>query len=297
VKVMDEMTTCITKTAPAKVNLCLHITGRRTDGYHQLESLFVRTKNGDQITVAPNEGLSLSLSGPFAADLSDAGVQSDNIILTAAGLLRSKAGIEQGALITLEKNLPIAAGIGGGSADAAATLLALNELWGLNWSKNRLEKIAVQLGADVPACLYNHPLWVTGVGEVVTSVDLDVPIYILLVNPMVGLSTPAVFKRYRMDVCEFDASLKNIPVSLSALQSTKNSLERSAVKLSGEITRVLSLMNTLADVKLVRMSGSGATCLALFQSSEARDKAALVLSKHHADWWVHPDIINVTKEP
>ena len=177
--------------APAKLNLYLHVTGKREDGYHLLDSLFCFASIGDNIKVSRSNEISLEIEGAFSGELQDC---SNNSIIKAANLLKEKYGVSSGAKIVLEKNLPIASGIGGGSADAAATLLALNELWELGLATQELEDIALKIGADVPACLYRDALQVAGIGEKITKLGAMPQCYVLLVNPLKAVSTPAVFK-------------------------------------------------------------------------------------------------------
>ncbi|WP_262691080.1 4-(cytidine 5'-diphospho)-2-C-methyl-D-erythritol kinase [Kordiimonas aestuarii] len=277
-------------TAPAKVNLFLHITGRRDDGLHLLESLFVFTNNGDTITVTHGESLSFSLVGPFSGAL-DAG--GDNLVMKAAAALAHAAGIKAKATITLEKNLPVAAGIGGGSADAAATLLALNRFWRLDWPLEKLAPIALSLGADVPACLYNKPLYVQGVGEKLTPVDLGFTAGMLLVNPNRELSTPAVFNAFRDAATPFDAPMAGGSKpwqTVEGLQNdTQNSLQQPAISACPDIQGVLDYLIAIPGVKLARMSGSGATCLALFDNKAEAEAAKTRGEKTKPEWWFMAD--------
>jgi 4-diphosphocytidyl-2-C-methyl-D-erythritol kinase len=284
----------LTVTAPAKVNLFLHITGRRADGYHLLESLFVFTHGGDRITVTASDHLSFSLSGPFSAALAGG---ENNLVVTAAEKLAAAAGRGRSphVALTLEKNLPVAAGIGGGSADAAATLLALNSFWGLDWPLERLAPIALELGADVPACLYGKPLYVQGVGEKVTEVPLGFEAGILLANPGLELSTPAVFRAFREAGSRFDAPLDASGKPWESLDilacQTQNSLEKPALDACPAIGDVLVFLRSLPGAGLVRMSGSGATCFALFESAEAAEGARLQAQKSKPEWWFMADSV------
>ncbi|WP_417450567.1 4-(cytidine 5'-diphospho)-2-C-methyl-D-erythritol kinase [Kordiimonas sp.] len=279
-------------TAPAKINLFLHITGRRDDGFHLLESLFVFTRAGDVITIGAADGLVFSQCGQFSAGL-DGG--EDNLVVKAARVLAAAAGIDPAVSITLEKNLPVAAGIGGGSADAAATLLGLNEFWQLGWSNDRLEDVALRLGADVPACLHRSPLYVEGVGEHLTPVELGFTAGVLLVNPGKTLSTPAVFAAYRLANTPFDTSgagaAKPWQSLCNVIQQTKNSLQAAAIGACADIQRVLDYLIAIPGVKLVRMSGSGATCFALFSDRAAAEAALAQGKKDKPEWWFMADEI------
>ncbi|MCJ9427572.1 4-(cytidine 5'-diphospho)-2-C-methyl-D-erythritol kinase [Kordiimonas marina] len=283
-------------TAPAKVNLFLHVTGRRADGYHALESLFVFTRKGDELVLTPADDLGFSLAGPFAPRLRALGGDGEgNLVVRAARALADAAGRAPSVHIELIKTLPVEAGIGGGSADAAAVLLGLNDLWGLGWSKDKLAEIALTLGADVPACLYQEPLYVTGIGETVRRVTLPWTGALLLVNPGSGSATPAVFKAYKAAGTAFDAPLGlpedawQSPDSLKA--DSHNSLEAAALSLNPAIAEVLAVLCEEKAARLVRMSGSGATCFALFDSLKDAEAAADRLKAAHPAWWVMADEI------
>lgn len=263
------------ETAPAKLNLALHVRARRADGFHDIETLFAFCEDGDLLTAAPASELSLAVHGPFAAMLA---TSEDNLVLRAAQALRAAAGIAGGASITLDKRLPIAAGLGGGSADAAAALRLLGRLWRLAPDDSRLEAIARDLGSDIPACLASRTMRGEGRGERLTPVDgarwAGVPV--LLVNPGVALSTPAVFARW--DGVDRGA-LGDDPLA------GRNDLEPAARAFHPAIGELLAVLRAQDGTKLVRMSGSGATCFALFASDEARDAAETVLRARHPDWW------------
>ena len=279
----------IEATAPAKVNLFLHIVGKRPDGYHLLESLFAFTTMGDKLKVSPSNEFTFSLSGPFAAALSD--VDRDrNLVVRAAKLFAQMAHKPLDFTIELEKNLPIASGIGGGSSDAAQTLKLLHSYWGLDWPLTDLEELALRLGADVPACLYSQPLMVRGIGEVVEKVPYKGSQYILLVNPGQAIATPQVFKAYGDRTAAFDPPLDKAGLkgAFSDLKGVSNSLQAGAVKLCPEIKNVLGTLKATADVRTVRMSGSGATCFALYDNKEACREAANIIKGDQSAWWVCP---------
>jgi 4-diphosphocytidyl-2-C-methyl-D-erythritol kinase len=243
------------ETAYAKINLSLKVLGRRSDGYHELDTIFAFAEDGDRLSVEPAEGLSLKVVGPFA-DAVPAG--PDNLVLRAASMLRSW----RGAALTLDKRLPVAAGIGGGSADAAAALRLLVRFWGLTRSTS-LYDLAGALGADVPACLLSRTARGTGRGDILTPLDLDLPERaLLLVNPGVPLSTAEVFGLWN-----------------GASGGGANDLEAAARRLAPEIGDVL---DALAPAPRSGLSGSGATCFALFEDEAARDRLAATLP---ARWW------------
>ncbi len=182
--------------APAKINLYLHITGKHADGYHLLDSLMVFTDIADAITAEKADAITLRVSGEFADNSGDI---SDNIVIKAARALADSAGVKAGASISLQKNIPVGAGLGGGSSDAAATLRLLNTLWGINYSDEKLAQIGLTLGADVPFCLYGRPAFVSGIGEVIGAAP-DLPqFWILLANPRKVLSTKDVFTQSAID--------------------------------------------------------------------------------------------------
>lgn len=270
----------VTVAAPAKINLTLHVTGQRDDGYHLLDSLVLFTQMGDVISVAPAHDLSLTLDGPFGAQLS---AQGDNLVLRAA---RSFA-TDKGAAITLTKNLPVASGIGGGSADAAATLRALSRLWNLP-----VPDLSAQLalGADVPVCMSTDLTRMQGIGGDITQLGTAPQLPMLLVNPNVGVSTPAVFNGLASKVNPAMDDPMPDPAKASDwlqwLVLQRNDLERSAKTIAPEIAAVLTNLEQLAGCTLARMSGSGATCFALFKDDASCAAACASLKDTHPNWWV-----------
>ncbi len=267
------------ETAYAKINLALHIRRRRPDGYHDLESLFVFAVDGDHLRVEPSDTVSLAISGPFAAGLSDG---ADNLVMRAAVALQATFGIKAGAALSLEKNLPVASGIGGGSADAAATLRLLCRLWDIDKIDPKIHHIAQKLGADVPACLTSETLYGDGKGDALTSVSLPglsgTPL--LLVNPGISLSTAQVFARW--DGVDRGALNRERPFD------GRNDLTAAAIALVPEIGALLGYLARQSGVTLARMSGSGATCFALFESLTARDSAAVLIKQAMPRAWCLP---------
>ncbi len=268
--------------APAKVNLYLHVTGRRADGYHLLDSLAVFGPAADEVTAEPAEGLSLTLDGPFGAGLA---AETDNLVLRAARALAETAGLAPGAALRLTKRLPIASGIGGGSADAAAALRLLDRLWGLSLGEARLAGIAARLGADVPVCLASGPMRMQGVGEVLSPAPALPDCGLLLVNPGLALATPAVF-RAREGGFTPPAALPGAWADAAAmardLEALRNDLEAPAIRLCPPIAEVLAALRALPGCLLARMSGSGATCFGLFATPAAAEAAAPALP---GGWW------------
>jgi 4-diphosphocytidyl-2-C-methyl-D-erythritol kinase len=266
----------LVETAYAKINLALHVRRRRPDGYHDLESLFAFAVDGDILGAEPSDSLTLTISGPFAAGLTADG---DNLVMRAASALHSAFGVSAGAALSLEKNLPVASGIGGGSADAAAALRILSRLWGVDSNAPQLSEIAIKLGADIPACLASVTLFGDGKGDALTSVSVPAlsGTPLLLVNPGVPLSTAQVFALW--DGVDRGALDREQPFA------GRNDLTTAAITLVPEIGTVIDLLNGLPGKKLVRMSGSGATCFALFESVAARDSATVLVKQALPHVW------------
>lgn len=278
--------------APAKLNLALHVVGQRPDGYHLLESLVTFADRGDRIGMSPAPEDRFSVSGRFAGDVpTESDVATSNLVLKARDLLRSHA-IEHGGAagpvhLHLEKNLPVASGIGGGSADAAATLLGLAKLWNVNAAPQHLLQLALSLGADVPMCVDGRPLFVQGIGEKLTPVPL--PTFpLLLINPLVGVSTPDIFRaltKKHNPPLKLPAKALDTDKWIAALGKTRNDLARPALKLQPVVGTVMKALKT-SGAPFVQMSGSGATCFGIFRTTEIRDAAAATLSAAHPHWYV-----------
>ena len=278
--------------APAKVNLYLHVGRPLEDGRHPLDSLvmFADVKAADRVSARPARDLSLAIDGPAAKGLKG---EKNNLVLRAAHLLREAAGrAELGAALHLYKDLPVASGIGGGSADAAATLLLLNQYWDIGFSEDALAKLAAELGSDVPACVLGRPCLMRGTGEELIPVQaIDLPV--VLINPGVKLSTEAVYKRFdKMDLGD-EFSLREPPgpgedgpgVFARTLKRYSNDLEAPAITNSAVIKDVLlELHNSGSQVS--RMSGSGATCFGVYQTEEEAAAAAYALASKNRKWWV-----------
>jgi 4-diphosphocytidyl-2-C-methyl-D-erythritol kinase len=272
--------------APAKINLALHVTGRRADGYHLIESLAVFTRFGDKITVAEADDDSFTVSGPYAD-----GVPTDdtNLVLRARDALRAALPHASSPVsIGLEKNLPVASGIGGGSSDAAATLRGLAKLWDLDAGPERLSAVAAALGADLPMCIAAKPLVARGTGELLSLVAGFPALGLVLVNPGVGVSTPAVFSALeRRD----NDSLPPLPPSIDFhtlrnwLETTRNDLEDAAHSIEPSIGAAKAALER-AGAGFARMSGSGATCFGLFETGNVAKRAAAHIRNRHPDWFV-----------
>jgi 4-diphosphocytidyl-2-C-methyl-D-erythritol kinase len=259
--------------APAKLNLALHVRGKLPDGRHSIETIFAFCTNGDRLSAegqSLKQGLSLTATGPFAAELPID--DDDNLVLRAARALREAAGIDSGAAMALDKRLPIASGVGGGSADAAAALRLLTSLWRID--PEHAQNVARKLGSDVPACLLTLPVRGVGAGDELTPIALPelsgTPV--LLANPRVPLSTAEVFARW-------DGEDRG---PLRDWREGRNDLEQPAIALVPQIGAVLAWLSAQPGATFVRMSGSGATCFALFDTEEARDCASEAVPR---EWW------------
>lgn len=278
----------IRRRAPAKVNLYLHVLDLRPDGYHDIDSLIVFADVFDEIEASPATRLGLTLTGPFARRL-DAVDQDANLVVLAARALAASSGGDAGASLVLRKNLPVAAGLGGGSSDAAAALRALRELWGLDVSESRLRAVAEGLGADVPACLGRSPVYVGGIGDVLDPAPALPDAWLALVNPGVPLATAEVFRRHgpaRSVEARFRDPPADAAVLADLLSRRSNDLEDAAVRLAPPVADVIDALRGLDGCLLARMSGSGATCFGLFADADAARSAAAEVAAAHPAWWV-----------
>jgi 4-diphosphocytidyl-2-C-methyl-D-erythritol kinase len=289
----------LSETAPAKVNLTLRVLGKRADGYHDLESLVVFAGLADRVTLTPGDALGLDVEGPTAAAAGDV---ADNLVLRAARSLAERvAGLRVGRF-ALTKHLPVAAGLGGGSSDAAAALRLLARLNGLAADDARLTEAARLTGADVPVCLDPRPRVMRGIGEIL-SPPLDLPpLPAVLVNPGVPVPTRDVFARLglrpgetRGTASAIDAERLEERASLVAwLETQPNDLEPPAVALQPVIATVLDALAREPGCRLARMSGSGATCFGLFATEAAAQDAAQALSAAQPIWWVAPTVLSAS---
>ena len=255
--------------AAAKLNLALHVRGKLPDGRHRIETIFAFCDDGDRLSAAPAEELSLQVTGPFASDVPQG---ADNLVLKAANAVREAAAVRGGAAITLDKRLPAASGIGGGSADAAAALRLLTSLWQID--PDHAQAVAPGIGSDVPACLLSLPARGESAGDEISPIDLSdisgTPV--LLINPRVALATSEVFTGWD--------GVDRGP--LEDWRDGRNDLETPAIALVPQIETVLAWLAVQPGAIFVRMSGSGATCFALFESEEARDAAK---DRVPREWW------------
>ncbi len=288
--------TSLATRAPAKINLTLHIEGRRPDGYHELQSLVAFAGAGDFLTLRPAEQFDLTLEGPTAVEAGDGG---DNLVARAERALRAeKPGLRSGAF-HLVKRLPVAAGIGGGSSDAAAALRLLAQYNGLAETDPALFEAARKTGADIPVCLHSRAKMMRGVGERLGPPLRLPPLFSVLVNPRRAVETRAVFQKLGLKpgetlgygphpVVTGDMDFESL---LRALKKGRNDMEDAACVLAPVIGHVLAVLSGARGCRLSRMSGSGATCFALFETCRQAGAAARVISKAHPDWWVKATVL------
>jgi 4-diphosphocytidyl-2-C-methyl-D-erythritol kinase len=266
----------LTEIAYAKINLALHVRRRRDDGYHELETLFAFADRGDLLSAKDADQLSLTVSGTFGYAMS---AGEDNLVLRAAAALQDALGTKKGASLHLAKALPIASGIGGGSADAAATIRLLERLWSVDIGQQQRCDIAASLGADVPACLASITVAGTGTGTSLMAVELDgisgTPV--LLVNPNASCPTGPIFASWD--------GIDRGALDFSNWRQGRNDLQPLANRNIPEIYQILDILRSMPGANFTRMSGSGATCFALFDSDETCDDAFVLLTTHYPQWW------------
>lgn len=273
----------LTEAAPAKINLYLHVTGRRDDGYHLLDSLVAFAAIGDTLSAEPAETLSLRVTGPFAAELT---ADADNLVLRAARALAAEAGVSTGAHLVLDKHLPVASGIGGGSADAAAALRLLRRLWRLSPQPAVLARLAAGLGADVPVCLVGRAARMGGIGERLEPAPALPACGIVLVNPGIAVATAEVFRMRRgawSQPAMLPSGWDGAAAMAADLGRLRNDLEPAAIALRPVIAEVLTKIAATPGCKLARMSGSGATCFGLYADSASARQALGHLDRQ--GWW------------
>lgn len=269
----------IVESAPAKLNLALHVRARRDDGYHELETLFVFVADGDMLTIEDAAAPGFTVTGPFAGALASEG---DNLVLRAERAFRARVADPPPLAVKLDKRLPVASGIGGGSADAAAMLRAMARWAGVAVDDARLRAVAEGLGSDVPACLLGRTAIGRGRGEALTPINGASGMPVLLVNPGVAVSTAAVFAGW--DRIDRGALPGGEPIAVA--RAARNDLEAPARAIAPAIGDVLERLSTAPGVRLARMSGSGATCFALFDDPAYRAATAQAIRLAEPDWWV-----------
>lgn len=266
-----------TEFAPAKINLALHVLGRRLDGYHELDSVVAFADVGDVLTFTPSTDMTFTVDGRFAADVP---ASADNLVLKAHAALQRHCSLPPVA-IKLTKNLPVASGIGGGSTDAAATLRGLLKLSRIQFDTETISEIAVSLGADVPVCLHAKACRMQGVGEIITPLERLPAAAILLVNPLLPCGTRDVFRTMGLKA----GDTGGLPLQLAEPLRWRNDMEVAAIKVLPVIDEVLTLLRRLPNSLAVRMSGSGATCFALFDTYKDAQSAKHVVATQRASWW------------
>ncbi len=276
----------LTLEAPAKLNLYLHVVGKREDGYHLLDSLAAFVDIGDTLTLTPAATLSFSVDGPFAAGLDDS---DSNLVIRAARAFGKAAGRDPKIAFHLTKRLPVASGIGGGSADAAACLRALSQLWGLDADSDLVLTVAAALGADIPVCVKGKAEFMRGIGTEFDPAPRLPSAGIVLVNPNIALSTPAVY-RARVggfsQPMQFAESPKDARALCALLARRGNDLTSAAISIVPEIEHVLTSIGGDSTCLLSRMSGSGATCFGIYENRRTAEDAAAVLRQAHPEWWI-----------
>lgn len=273
--------------AAAKLNLYLHVLNKRADGYHAIESLVVFTSLADEVTVKAADTLSLTTLGEFA---DAAGDGEGNLVLKAARALQEHTGCKQGAELTLTKNIPVGAGLGGGSADAAAALRGLNDFWQLGLNAAQLHALAVPLGADVAMCLASAPVIARGIGEQLSPLRHPLPaLHALLVHPRTPLLTKAVYGAFTLQPSApvWEDRAMDTAAFFRALAATRNHLQPAAIAVDPIVAEILLALETLHPApNLARMTGSGACCFALYETAETAARAAETLRQNYPNWWI-----------
>jgi 4-diphosphocytidyl-2-C-methyl-D-erythritol kinase len=281
--------------APAKINLYLDVTHRRADGYHALDSLVVFARDiYDELTITPNAAFHFDVTGAFADKLSSS---ADNLVVKAAQCLSRLCDRPLNCSITLHKTLPVAAGIGGGSADAAAVIKGLLRFWDIDEPEG-LDDLLLRLGADVPVCYAGKPAFIQGIGEQITPAPPLPPSYIVLVNPGMLCSTPMIFKKLSPPFSTKQPAPKNFgdfDAFIRYLHLQQNDLYAPARDLVPEINDVIHALSSITSCALARMSGAGATCFGLFKTLEGAKNAANKISRAYSHWWVRAGPLSNTK--
>lgn len=267
------------ETAYAKINLALHILGKRDDGYHDIDTIFAFVNDGDKLSVRASDNIKLNMSGPFAASIDCE--NDDNLVIKVAYKMQSHFHISNGAALSLIKNLPIASGIGGGSADAAAAARLLNRHWNLHRPMDDLAELLAPLGADIPACIYSQMCQGEGIGTNLQFIDDREfnGLSVLLVNPMIAVATGPIFTAW-----DGQSSGPIAQISMDSMRMLKNDMETAAKPIFPEIQMVLEAIEQTRPL-LHRMSGSGATCFGLYESAQSCEDAQNLIDMRHGDWW------------
>ncbi len=281
------MSPSITINAPAKLNLHLHITGKMPNGYHRLESLSVFLELYDDITLTPAEDVFLEIQGDFAETLNTD--DAHNHVLRAAMLLLDKAQHTGGVKLILNKRIPIGAGLGGGSSDAASTLRALNDYWKLEQSSAELHHLGAKIGSDVPLCLQQTPTWVSGTGEQLTSLHLPCALYAVVIFPNHPLSTKDVYAGVTQDMYREEIScptFEDKQVFIDWLKNQSNDLQTPAMRMLPQLQDISNACDAIDTALCHRMTGSGSAWFLLFDDWQYAIDAGKHLAMTHTDWWV-----------
>ncbi|MGB0843791.1 MAG: 4-(cytidine 5'-diphospho)-2-C-methyl-D-erythritol kinase [Alphaproteobacteria bacterium] len=279
----------LTEAAPAKLNLFLHVLGKLDNGYHDLESLVVFLDLYDWVQLVPSEAFALSIDGDLAKQLETEGAApKNNLVMKAAQGLAKIASKPLDFGLKLTKNIPVQAGLGGGSADAAACLRLLCRYWGLDWQDTEVQNLALQLGADVPVCLRSKPCLMRGIGEHLTAFDVPA-LNLLVTNPMKAVSTKSIFTKLNLTpgtkLREPLSAQDLVGDPLELIKNTMNDLQATACTLEPAIERSLRLLGQNPNAGVSRMTGSGATCFAMFGSTDAAARHTTYLKQHPDQWF------------
>jgi len=276
----------ISSIAPAKINLFLHVTGKRPDNYHLINSIFAFSEFGDKIKICESQKDELLITGEFSNQIEDS---LDNLVFKTADIIREQYNIEKPIKIHLEKNIPVGAGMGGGSSDAASTAKLLRKLWNLDIADSELASLLLPIGADIPPCVHGKLSFISGIGEEIHSLALDNKLSILLVNPMIHITTADIFK---MGIENYSTNIEisDIPKTekelILWLQNKNNDLENNAIDLFPEVGNLINEISNLDNCMLARMSGSGSTCFGIFNNIDDAKNAANVIKDIYPDYWV-----------
>lgn len=292
-------TKLITVFAPAKVNLYLHVTGRLDNGYHTLDSLIAFADIGDAVDIEPSPDFEFRVNGPYAKIFNpketDASPNSSNLVVQATWALAQAAQKTPNVRITLKKNLPLAAGLGGGSADAAAALWGLCEWWGIPRTAHYLPGLMARLGADIPVCLNCRAARVCGIGDIIDPAPAMSETPVVLVNPGVHCPTPEVFSLFSgafRQPQSLPQNLESFADLVRFLQANHNDLQDAARKIAPGISAALKILGAQKECAFAAMSGSGATCFGIFEKESEAKKAARAIAQKHPGWWVKPGWLN-----
>lgn len=284
----------IRKQAPAKINLTLRVTGKRQDGLHLLESIIVFADIADELYFSKAAKTSLRTEGPFAENIP---TNDTNLAIKTLNLIRKKYQIRDNVLITIKKNLPVGAGIGGGSSDAASTINGLSELFNLGMDDKEKNIMALELGADVPVCLHGRPAFVSGVGEIIDGINSLPGFWAVLIFPMIALSTRDVFSK---GFKSYSMSYSKIPATEEGwqnfLKNNSNDMEYNSIRIVPQISEILDELRKSDQIVYARMSGSGSACFGLFDTKAGAERCARRIARIHPQWWIKTTRLKGSKD-